>query len=413
MKLMVRRRLFIALTLAVAIGVISSGCGRVTPQPEPPAGIGSSLQALVDAAVADNEQVHAVALHVDTPLLGLSWEGAAGEADPATGRLMTADTPFQIASNTKTFIAASILRLWEEGRIGLDDPVAEHLLPETVEILSSDGYDLQAMTVRHLLTHTGGFFDYARADQYMERINADPTHRWTRREQMESTVAWGDPLAPPGEVFNYSDTDYILLGEMLENITGLSMPDAVRELVGYQQLGLTSTWFETLEPRPVGVPDPAHPFIGETDATAFDVSTDLYGGGGLCSTVGDMARFFRALFTGGVYLDPETTATMLTTVEVPPPAEDEKTSWLPPGAYKMGVWVTDVDGFKAYRHTGFWGSSATYVPDLDLVVTASVNQNQARPVLEGLVRDAVRLVATDVEAAPSPAPASASASASE
>ena len=402
MKLVVRRQLFFALTLTLTLALLASGCGRGTPQPAPPADIGPDLQGLVDAAVADNDQVHAVALHVDTPLLGLSWQGAAGEADPATGRPMTADTPFQIASNTKTFIAASILRLREEGRIGLDDPVAEHLLPETVEILTSDGYDLQAMTVRHLLTHTGGFFDYAHAQQYMEQITADPTHRWTRREQLESTVAWGDPLAPPGEVFNYSDTDYILLGEMLEQITGLSMPDAVRELVGYQQLGLDATWFETLEPRPAGVPDPAHPFLGEIDGAAFDVSTDLYGGGGLFSTVGDMARFFRALFTGGVYLTPETTATMLTTVEVPPPAEGEQTSWLAPGAYKMGVWVTEVDGFTAYRHTGFWGSSATYVPDLDLVVTATVNQNQARPVLENLVRDAVRLVAADVEAAPSP-----------
>ncbi|MEJ2190002.1 MAG: serine hydrolase, partial [Acidobacteriota bacterium] len=368
MKLVVRRQLFFALNLTLTLALLASGCGRGTPQPEPPADIGPDLQGLVDAAVADNEQVHAVALHVDTPLLGLSWQGAAGEADPETGTPMTAETPFQIASNTKTFIAASILRLWEDGRIGLDDPVAEHLLPETVEILTSDGYDLQAMTVRHLLTHTGGFFDYAHAEQYMERITADPAHRWTRKEQIESTVAWGDPLAPPGEVFNYSDTDYILLGEMLEQITGLSMPDAVRELVGYQKLGLDSTWFETLEPRPAEVPAPAHPFYGETDATAFDVSTDLYGGGGLFSTVGDMARFFRALFTGGVYLTPETTATMLTTVEVPPPAEGDQTSWLAPGAYKMGVWVTEVDGFTAYRHTGFWGSSATYVPDLDLVV---------------------------------------------
>jgi len=401
MKPIIRRRYLYALTLAVAIGVVSSGCGQRAPQPEPPADIGASLQALVDAAVVDNEQVHAVALHVDTPLLGLSWEGAAGEADPSTGRPMTAVTPYQIASNTKTFIAASILRLWEEGRIGLDDPVAEHLLPETVEILTSDGYDLQAMTVRHLLTHTGGFFDYAHAQQYMDQITADPTHRWTRREQLESTVAWGDPLAPPGEVFNYSDTDYILLGEMLEQITGQSMPDAVRELVGYQQLGLGSTWFETLEPRPEGVPSPAHPFLGDIDGADFDVSTDLYGGGGLFSTVGDMARFFRALFTGGVYINAETTATMLTTVEVPPPAEDEKTSWLAPGAYKMGVWVTDVEGFTVYRHTGFWGSSANYVPELDLVVTASVNQNQARQVLEGLVRDAILLVAADVEATPS------------
>lgn len=385
----------------VAFAALALGCQPAATRQGVAPDLGPALQALVDGAVEDNEAVHGAALHVDTPALDLVWEGAAGEADPAAGVSMTPATPFQIASNTKTFISASTLRLWEDGRLGLDDPIAGHIREDSVEILRSDGYDLEELTIRHLLTHTGGLYDYAMSERYSERIIDDPTHRWTRTEQLEAAVEWGDPLAPPGVVYSYCDTGYILLGEILELTTGRSMPDAVRELVGYEGLGLGSTWFETLEPRPSGVLDPAHPFWGEEDGTAFDLSIDLYGGGGLLSTVGDLAHFFRALFKGGIYTDPGTADTMLTTVEIASPEEGGEEFRLPHGAYRMGVWVVEVEGYTSYRHTGFWGTSATYLPELDLIITATVNQNQARPVLEELVRSAVRVVADAVEAASS------------
>ena len=92
---------------------------------------------------------------------------------------------------------------------------------------------------------------------------------------------------------------------------------------------------------------------------------------------------------------------MLTTVEIASPEEGGEEFRLPHGAYRMGVWVVEVEGYTSYRHTGFWGTSATYLPELDLIITATVNQNQARPVLEELVRSAVRVVADAVEAASS------------
>jgi D-alanyl-D-alanine carboxypeptidase len=158
---------------------------------------------------------------------------------------------------------------------------------------------------------------------------------------------------------------------------------------------MSSTWWETLEPAPASVPDRAHQFFGDVDTTGFDPSFDLYGGGGLVSTVGDLARFYRALFTGSVFADPTTSATMLTTIDGVKALPDADDSALPPGAYRMGVWVIELEGLATYRHTGFWGTLATYVPELDLTITATVNQNHGKVVLEGMVREAIDIVRSE------------------
>ncbi len=171
-------------------------------------------------------------------------------------------------------------------------------------MLDGDGYDTGAMTIRHLLTHTSGLFDHTGPDRYVEAIMADPMHRWTRAEQLRGAVEWGDPHGGPGEFYTYCDTGYVLLGGVIEYVSGQPMAVAVRELLDFEGLGLDSTWWETLEPRPTGVRDRAHQFLGDLDTADFDPSYDLYGGGGIVSTVGDLARFYRALFTGGVFADP-------------------------------------------------------------------------------------------------------------
>lgn len=386
--------------LAAAGAAVLLGCTPVPPPTDPAADVTGELRAIVDDTVGGSENVPAAALWVHAPALGLIWEGAAGAADPATGEAMTPAHPVLVASNTKTFIAASMLRLWEDGRLGLDDPIAEHLPVEYVELLRSDGYRPDEITIRHLLTHTSGLYDYADREIYPAKILADPTHRWTRTEQLEAAVAWGDPHGAPGEVYCYSDTGYILLGSVLEQVTGQSMPEAVRELVGYERIGLDSTWFATLEPRPSSVPELAHQFYGDVDATTIDPSTDLYGGGGIATTVGDLGRFMRALFTGGVYSDPATSRTMLTTVDGVHTSADGEASGMPPGMYRMGVWVMEVEGFTVYRHSGFWGTVADYVPELDLTIAATVNQNQAKAALSEMVRRSIVAVRDAIDANP-------------
>ena len=364
----------------------------VACQPASEPTVAPQLQALVDAAVADNESIHGVALHVDSPLVGLDWEGAAGAADPTHGTPMTADRPVRLASNAKTFIAAAVLRLWEEGKLDLDDSIAARLGVEHTEMLLGDGYDTEAITIRHLLTHTSGLFDHTVPSVYVESILSDPYRRWTRTEQVTGAVEWGDPHAGPGEVYTYCDTGYVLLGEIVERAAERPMAQAVRDLVGYSDLEMGSTWWEILEEPPVGAPERAHQFLDDLDVTGFDPSYDLYGGGGVVSTVGDLARFWRALFSTGVFERSDTLDTMLTTLDGTRALADASPRALPPGAYRMGLWEVEVEGYATYRHTGFWGTLATYVPELDLVVTLTVNQNQCGTVMDDLARDVIRIV---------------------
>jgi D-alanyl-D-alanine carboxypeptidase len=388
----------VVITIAIC-AVVVIGCQPVAEPEHPRDRLAQDLQSLLDDAVAKHEGLPAIALHVEAPGLDFSWGGAAGLADPTSGTPMTPEHPVLVASNTKTFISASILRLWEEGRLGLDDPMSAYVSDDHLEILRGDGYRVDEISLRHLLTHTSGLFDYADSEAYSLKIEADLMHRWTRTEQLQGAVDWGDPYGAPGEVYRYCDTGYILLGEIIERVTGQTMPVAVRELVGYEGLGLGSTWFETLEPRPEGVPDLAHQYEHDLDSYAVDPSEDLYGGGGLASTVGDLARFMRGIFTGGVFSDPETAVTMLTTVEVTQGGPDAYGEAQIPGGYRMGVVVEEVDGLKHYRHGGWWGTTAAYVPELDAAFACAVNRRQELPVRDDVMRGALALIrdAMDVQ----------------
>ena len=378
----------------VFLAILGFAC-TAPPPPAPTAAavLERELQGLLDGVAAADPEVHGAALAVDAPGVAVSWEGAAGLADPAGGVAMTPATPVRIASNTKTYVAVAVLRLAEEGRLGIDDPVAAHLPDELADLLRSDGYDLEAVTVRHLLTHSSGLFDHTSDPRFEEAILADPRHRWTRAEQVRAAVEWGDPHGAPGGIYTYCDTGYVLLGAIIERTSGRPLAAAVRELLGFERLGLRATWWETLEPPPEQLPPRAHQFLGELDSFGFDPSFDLYGGGGIAATVGDLARFWRALFGGGVFADPSSLETMLTTFDGLQPLPDAGERALPPGAYRMGVWAVEVGGRATWRHSGFWGTSATYVPELDLVVAATVNQHQARAALEELVRRSIAAVA--------------------
>jgi len=365
-----------AMITAAAVAVF--GCSPTPPAPNPDADIAAALSEVIASVVADEPSIHGAALAVSAPTVGVEWAGAAGLADPAAGTPMTPANPVRIASNTKTFVAAAVLRLVEDGRLDLDAPLSEVLPPEAAALLEGDGYDLEAITVRHLLTHTSGIHDHTAGQAYTDAIIVDPQHRWTPLEQVALAVTGGEPETAPGEVYSYCDTGYVLLGLVLERATGEPLPTAVRDLVDLDGLGLASTWWETLEPAPADAADRAHQFYGEVDTYSFDPSFDLYGGGGLVATVGDLAQFFGAVFRGRVFHDPDTLATMLATSDDVRARDDAGAGSLPPGAYRMGVWVREVGGHTVFQHTGFFGTVAAYVPDLDLDLAATVNQHTGR-----------------------------------
>ncbi len=295
-----------------------------------------------------------------------------------------ADGTLRIASNTKTYVAAAVLRLVEDGRLELDAPIDRVLRPSTVATLRAGGYRPEAITVRMLLQHTGGVYDYAGDESYIARVMQDPGRRWTRPEQLEWAMSAGAPYGTPGEVFHYGDTGYILLGEVLEVVTSQPMATAMRSLLGYERLGLRATWFETLEPEPAGAPPRLLQHSEGVDIAPIDPSTDLYGGGGLVSTLPEMARFYRALLQGEVFRKPATLAAML---------EPSPQSLASGGdGYGMGLGrLRLAGGVDCYGHAGFWGTEAWHCPGVDVTAVGAVTESAAEGALQHMVRRALEL----------------------
>ena len=282
------------------------------------------------------------------------------------------DTPVRIASNTKTFVAATVLRLWEQRRIDLDAAIGPLLTPRLDELLRSGGYDTAHITVRQLLSHSAGIYDHAQDERYLPLVLSQPGRRWTREDLVRLAMTWGHPLEQPGTSFRYSDTGYILVGDIIERITGQSLGKAVRTQLQLDRLKLGSTWWELMEDKPDRAPARARQFIGNLEITDLNATVDLYGGGGLVMSAKDLATLTAALFEGRLFKRPETLKEML---------------WQGPhrgaDAYRLGVFVKHANGRDYYWHSGYWGTVAYYAPATGIAVAGvTTNQDAYRRLLD-------------------------------
>jgi len=279
------RRSAAALILSVAALALAAGAASASapaPAPRPSAGtLRGELRALVRAGVPGA----VVLVRRGDRTLAL----AAGRADLATGEPMRARDRFKVGSITKTVVATAVLQLVGDGRLGLDDPVARWL-PGLVP-------DERRITVRMLLAHTSGLFDYLDDPRTLAPyVAGDFGFRWTARRLVRIGVSH-PPTFPPGAGWAYSNTGYLVLGLIVERVTGRPLA-AVLEHRILRPLGLAATRL----PGSQGLGHPrAHGYLvtasGREDVTA--VSQSAFGAaGGLVSTAGDVARFYRGLLGG-------------------------------------------------------------------------------------------------------------------
>ncbi|MBC6366830.1 serine hydrolase [Algoriphagus sp. AK58] len=319
-----------------------------------------ALQRILEGQL--NQDIPGILLHIQSGSGEIHWSGSAGVSEKETGKKLLPDQTFRVASVTKTFVAASILRLWEEGKIRLEDPISNYLSPEHTQILSQD-YDLEQIIILQVLQHNAGFFDHTHAPVFFDKVLQPGGHEWTRTEQLKLCVEAGEPIGKPGEKFSYSDTGYIILGEIIERIQGKTLGIAIEEILEFEKLGLQNTAFEGLNPKV----DQAriHQYFQGQDTYLFHPSMDYFGGGGLLSTTKDLSQFFLALFKGEVFESPKTLEKML---EAPTYSET------PMMDYRIGIYRIEVNGIEAFSHAGFWGTQAIYIPSLDLAVATNYSQ---------------------------------------
>ena len=357
--------------------------------------IESKLQNVLDEFIAENPSIPGVMVTLESDQLSLGWSGSAGISNFESKQAILPNPPLSLASTSKTYIAAAILRLMEQGKLDLDDSINQHLPKHLLASLKNGDYSPGIITIRHMLTHTSGLLDFGKLNAYAEAVISNPSHRWSREEQLKFAMGHGAPVGSPGERFHYSDTGYILLGEIIEQRSGMALAPALRKLLKFNELGLRSTWLETLEPVPETAPPRAHQYFGSTDVIDFDASMDLYGGGGLVANMPDLARFFEALFEGGVFEKPQSLATMLSS-SIPDyggPMSFETSH----GFYQYchGVYSSEYRNYTIFQHGGFWGTLGAYLPALDLSLGMAVTQQktveQRQKLLEALLEVVIEL----------------------
>lgn len=336
-----------------------------------------ALEAALDAADQASGEA-GVLVFVDGPGLSQPFAGARSAAD---GIAIDPNATMRIASNTKTFVAAAALRLAEQGALDLDAPISETLPFHLGVLLEDGGYDVEAITARMLLQHVSGLPDHAQLDIYFEQIMAEPERLWSREEQVALAMSDGERVGEPGERFSYSDTGYVLLGAVLENVHGAPLADSVRTLSGMDEVGLTATWWEGLEPEPDGAPDRLSQTAFGLALADINPSMDLYGGGGLVSNLPDLARFHRAAAEGDLFESEDAAAAMIT-------ATPQSLDAMPIG-YAMGLFVREFAGETCYEHSGFWGTLAVHCPESGVTVTAAVTDASGFRALPAFVTTAV------------------------
>ena len=374
------------------IALISLAFSALTPTlaqstSEAPAAILSSQQA--PKSVSDNllriirdhqtatPEIAGEAMTVFTP--EWKWSGAVGFVS-GTKTPLTPQHAFRIASVTKSFTAAAILRLMETGELDITLPITNYISDESSKLLIAGGYDPARITIQQLLSHSSGIYDFAQNEKYRRKVAGDPLHQWTRIEQIKHAMDNGKPVGKPGEVSSYSDTGYILLGEIIERKTGKNLAAAVRNLMRFDKLGLSDTYWEQLEQKPQASKAPfTGNMFGATDLTEVNHSFDLYGGGGMISTTEDLATFFRALIRGEVFDDRRTLAVLLSIAPAKGGQNGRET-------YGNGVYQMNIGSEHCMGHGGFWGQDVAYCPASDVTFAWTMNQG-------GEVSDKVDLLA--------------------
>jgi D-alanyl-D-alanine carboxypeptidase len=325
------------------------------------------LQQLADSVIAARPRMPGIIIAVEQQATGKRWSVAAGLADTARKIRLTPDQPVRLASNTKTYTAAALLRLVEAGRLSLSDPLSKHLPAAVDSLLRRDGYATDVITIEQVLSHRAGFNEHPAVPSYVARLRTDPRYPWTPREQLQWLVDSLAPVGPPGAQFRYSDSGYVLLGLIVERYSGQSLGPAVRSLLRFDQLGLRRTWWETQEPAPQGVPDRAHQYLGGFDAYGIDPSFDLYGGGGIVASMADLARFLTALLNGQVFASQETLETMRR------PRSPEM------NGYGLGLFGAVAGGQVGRGHGGFWGTTAMVFSEAGITIAISItDQSESR-----------------------------------
>ena len=325
--------------------------------------LAQQLQTVLDEGVNSQSIVGASAA-VIIPKLGV-WSGTSGFSDPAASDTMRPDMLLGIGSITKTFTAALTLQLFEEERLDLDDSIY-HYLPKIPYIDST-------ITIRQLLNHTSGIFDIAESKALEDSNNSNPDRYWTSEEILEKFME--PPYFEPGSTWGYSNTNYIVLGKICEEVTNSKISVEFQDRF-YNPFKLSNT-FLAVEDTLKGLV--AHSWVDiDNDEVLEDISnipktagySTAWAGGAILSTAENIARWTKYLFEEDI-LNRRTLDEMLDFHQL--------NNFIPYyTGCGLGVWELKFYDKELWGHGGGglgYSALTIYSPSDSIIVTVLVNQN--------------------------------------
>lgn len=332
--------------------------------------LANQLEAVLEDAVESSEtQFPGALLYVSSPELG-TWSGAAGLGNIDTNTAMRVNDKFRIGSTIKPMIAMIVLQLVEEGQFSLDDTMTA-VLPESVTARFANS---NSITVRMLLNHTSGMADCINPVQ--AEIIANLAKIWEIDEWLD-IAASQEPYFAPGQGWTYSNTDYILLGLVIEQATGMSWREEFRERI-IEELNLENTLLP--EPGDLSIPgNYSHGYMdlgtGLDDVTRVDPSmADAAGGSAGVMTAADMTRFLDAMMAGELFRNPETLDEMLTSLAKIPEGSVPLSGAV---GYSLGMMkFVFPGGIEMVGHSGDTGGFSSfmfYLPAQGITISGVVN----------------------------------------
>lgn len=301
-------RLCRGVVITTAVGMLAAPLGAGTASAAPPSVTGtgaaapspgpSDVQPLTPEVTRRlDEAVQRVMRQADVPGVTVGvWTPDQGQyvksfgvADRSTGRKMSPDLYMRIGSETKTFTVTALLHLVDQGKAGLDDPIGRYV----------DGVpNGDRITLRRLAGMRSGLFNYSEDEDFYRALTSDPYRSFTPRQLLD--YAFKHPvLFPPGEKFSYSNTNLILLGLVVEKVSGQSLADYMRAHI-LEPAGLNHTLF------PAGAEFPEPHAQGYTNQTADGEVQDAadwnpswgWAAGAMISTLDDLRIWARTVATG-------------------------------------------------------------------------------------------------------------------
>ena len=243
------------------------------------------------------------------------WNGAAGVADLPTQNPMNSCSIHRIGSITKLFTAVAIMQLWEQDQIDIDDKINQHLKPSDLEQIEN----AQDATIRQLLNHTSGIADYTDNIEFWLDTYDDYTRVWTARDEL----AYVRDLEPEhrfdaGTKLTYSNTNYLLLGLIVEQVSGRTGQEYFKEHI-FEPIGLEQTYFNQTSATIPGLVRSYHDEFGTGSLTDFTYHPFAINSmaGGIASNTEDLLIFLKSCLTPGVLLSEPTISAMLEPTIVP------------------------------------------------------------------------------------------------